>query len=117
MGEIGFGGCAGFVDNLAQPSAAELLCKSQRQLNNMLHSFKAQVGGNTERPFVRTHQSRNVDQNCDYRKQYRHPSIMGQILRTAKVRRSLKHFPNNLPDIVEGTNAIKALMAESTQEA
>ena len=37
MRQIGFGGGAGFIDDLAQPAAAELLCKPQRQLYNMLH--------------------------------------------------------------------------------
>ena len=37
MRQIGFGGGAGFIDDFAQPAAAELFCKPQRQLYNMLH--------------------------------------------------------------------------------
>ena len=50
MGEIGFGGCAGFVDNLAQFSAAKTLGKPKRELNNMLHGLDTQVCGNTKCP-------------------------------------------------------------------
>ena len=101
MSQIGFGGGAGFVDNFAKLAAAELFYKTQRQFDDMFHSLQAQISSDTKRSFVGTHKPSYVDQRRKNSKQYRHPAVMRQILRLAKVRRNFQYFLNDFPDIVE----------------
>ena len=101
MRQVGFGSCAGFIDDLTQPAAAKLLHLADRQPDDLFHHLQAQIGGNAKGTFVRAHQSPDVDQYRRYGKQHCHPAIAHQLLRTVKIRRDRQHFLHDLPDIVE----------------
>ena len=62
MSQIGFGSGAGFIDDLAEPATAELLCKTKGQLDDMFHRLQAQIGSDPKRSFVGTHEPSDVDQ-------------------------------------------------------
>ena len=102
MRQIGFRRAGGLQNGSAQPAAAELLNRAQRQRGDVFRHAQAQIGGDAERRQVRAHETRDVNQHGEHREQHGHPSVMGDMHGLRVARRSLDDLPENAPDVPEG---------------